>query len=144
MLDHQREQFAMVSSSACVLRGTTINQLALPEFRANAPVERQTWADCTVRKVAGASAPSGGEERRQEPWLTHQARQIIKRAPDLGRILHSMVLEGLPACPTKVCAVLLEALLNGVVAVGHLLSAEPRRIARAGAPLLSSTVSALR
>jgi hypothetical protein len=49
-----------------------------------------------------------------------------------------MVLKGLPACPTEVLTVLLETLLDGVVAIRHLFSAKPRRIARTGFPLLGS------
>jgi hypothetical protein len=62
----------------------------------------------------------------------------------LARALHAMILKNLPACSTELLAVLLEALLNGVVAVRHLLSAKPRGVARAGAPLLRSTVWDLR
>jgi hypothetical protein len=36
----------------------------------------------------------------------------------------------------KLVAMLLEALLDGAVAIRHLLSAKPRRIARTSAPLL--------
>jgi hypothetical protein len=45
------------------------------------------------------------------------------------RGLLSVVLKSLPACPAKSFTVLLEALLDGVVALRQLLSAKPRRVA---------------
>jgi hypothetical protein len=55
-----------------------------------------------------------------------------------------VVLKNLPACPTKMLTVLLEALLDGVVAIRHLLSAKPRRIARTRAAFLWRAASGLR
>jgi len=47
-----------------------------------------------------------------------------------------VVLKKLPACAAKSFPVLLEALLDGIVAIRHLLSAKPRRIVRASLLLL--------
>jgi hypothetical protein len=47
-----------------------------------------------------------------------------------------VVLKNLPACAAKSFPVLLEALLDGIVAIRHLLSAKPRRIVRASLLLL--------
>jgi hypothetical protein len=66
------------------------------------------------------------------------------RALEASRVLHSVVLKNLPACPTKMLTVLLEALLDGVVAIRHLLSAKPRRIARTRAAFLWRAASGLR
>jgi hypothetical protein len=54
----------------------------------------------------------------------------------LATVLHSVVLKNLPACAAKSFPVLLEALLDGIVAICHLLSAKPRRIVRASLLLL--------
>jgi hypothetical protein len=48
---------------------------------------------------------------------------------DLAHALHAMILKNLPACSTELVAFLLETLLDGVVAVRHLLSAKPRGVA---------------
>jgi hypothetical protein len=55
-----------------------------------------------------------------------------------------MFLKHLPACPAKPVTMLLKALLDGVVALGHLLSAKPRCIARASLMLLRRPLSGLR
>jgi hypothetical protein len=55
-----------------------------------------------------------------------------------------MILKNLPACSAQLFTVLLEALLDRGVAIRHLLSAKPRRVARASRLLLRSTVSGLR
>jgi hypothetical protein len=47
-----------------------------------------------------------------------------------------VVLKYFPARASKPITVLLETLLNGIVAIGHLLSAKPRRVTRASLPLL--------
>jgi len=57
---------------------------------------------------------------------------------------HSVVFKSLPACPAKPFTVLLEALLDGVIAIRHLLSAKPRCITRAGLVLLGGAVSGFR
>ena len=44
--------------------------------------------------------------------------------PGDERDLHSVVLEGLPASGAKPVTVLLQALLDGAVAISHLLSAK--------------------
>jgi hypothetical protein len=49
---------------------------------------------------------------------------------------HAVILKDLPACVTELLAVLLEALLDGVVAVSQLLSAKPRCVARTSVALL--------
>jgi hypothetical protein len=51
-----------------------------------------------------------------------------------------VVLKDLPACSTELFAVLLEALLDGVVAICQLLSTKPRCIARAGLMFLRRAV----
>lgn len=55
-----------------------------------------------------------------------------------------MLLKCLAACPAKSFTVLLEALLDGVIAFRQLISAKPRRIARASLPLLRRALSGLR
>jgi hypothetical protein len=57
---------------------------------------------------------------------------------------HAVILKDLPAGVTKLFAVLLEALLDGAVAVSQLLSAKPRCIARTRAPFLRSARLCLR
>jgi hypothetical protein len=61
-----------------------------------------------------------------------------------ARALHSVVLKGLPACSAKSFTVLLEALLNGVIAICQLRSAKPRCVARACLALLRIASSGLR
>ena len=51
---------------------------------------------------------------------------------------HAVAFENLPAGPAKLSAMLLEALLDGAVAIAQLLPAQPRRVARTGAALLRS------
>jgi hypothetical protein len=51
--------------------------------------------------------------------------------PGYKSVLHSVVLKGLAACSAKPVTVLLQALLDCAVAIGQLLPAKPRRIARA-------------
>jgi hypothetical protein len=51
-------------------------------------------------------------------------------------MLHAVVLKCLAAGAAEPITVLLEALLNGIVAIGHLLSAKPRSVARTSLPLL--------
>ena len=55
---------------------------------------------------------------------------------EVSQALHSVVLKNLPACAAKSFPVLLEALLDGIVTISHLLSAKPRRIVRASLLLL--------
>jgi hypothetical protein len=54
-----------------------------------------------------------------------------------------VLLKYLAACPAKSFTVLLEALLDGVIAFRHLISAKPRRIARASLPFLRRALSGL-
>src|SRR5712691_12513152 len=73
--------------------------------------------------------------------MTRRGERISARraVPPISRkriTLHSVVLKNLPACAAKLFAVLLEALLDGMVAICHLLSAKPRRIVRASVLLL--------
>ncbi|MDB5636965.1 MAG: hypothetical protein JWP51_1873 [Bradyrhizobium sp.] len=76
---------------------------------------------------------------------TAQCRELIdaSRAYPAGA-LHSVLLKCLAACPAKSFTVLLEALLDGVIAFRQLISAKPRRIARASLPLLRRALSGLR
>jgi hypothetical protein len=55
-----------------------------------------------------------------------------------------VILKCLAACPAKSFTVLLEALLDGVIALRQLISAKPRRIARASLPFLRRALSGLR
>jgi hypothetical protein len=50
--------------------------------------------------------------------------------------LHSVIFKNLPTGSPKPFTVLLEALLNGAIAVPQLRSAKPRRVARASLMLL--------
>jgi hypothetical protein len=60
-----------------------------------------------------------------------------------ARALHSVLLKCLAACPAKSFTVLLEALLDGVIAFRQLISAKPRRIARASLAFLRRALSGL-
>jgi hypothetical protein len=87
------------------------------------------YAEYIVREQAGKELPTCAAARRHR----HRRRLAGHRHPGA---LHSVVLKCLPACPAKSLTVLLQALLDGVIASGQLFSAKPRRIARAGLPLL--------
>jgi anti-sigma factor RsiW len=55
-----------------------------------------------------------------------------------------VILKHGPACAAKPFAVLLEALLDGIVTLAHLPPAKPRRVARASLPLLWGAILRLR
>jgi hypothetical protein len=58
--------------------------------------------------------------------------------------LHSVILKDGPAGAAEAFTMLLEALLDSIVTLTHLLSAKPRRVARASLPLLRTAVLRLR
>jgi hypothetical protein len=78
-------------------------------------------------------AESKAKEYARQRWQLYPTRTLL-----------SAVRKGFPACSAKSFAVLLEALLDGAIAICQLRSAKSRGVARAGVALLRRALLGLR